>query len=73
VIIPTFAKKINGMNDFPVFKYNKQVSLLDISPEITQVKKIKRLKHGEVFLDGNHSKYWVQQILADKIIKDYLE
>ncbi|MDD4974868.1 MAG: hypothetical protein PHY93_10990 [Bacteriovorax sp.] len=74
VIIPAFANRINDLNNIPVFKNdNNRMILLDISEEILKRRKEKKLKFGDIFPDGSHSRNWVQQLLADRIISKFLK
>jgi hypothetical protein len=44
---------------------------LDVSDDIEKIKKEKNLKHNDIFVDGSHSRIWVHQIIADKIISKF--
>jgi hypothetical protein len=63
---PSFIK------DLPIYRQNDpRMIFLDVSDDIEKIKKEKNLKHNDIFVDGSHSRIWVHQLIADKIISKF--
>ena len=69
LVIPTPARVGDRLKELPLFKNdNERVALIEVYEEINEMRTLRDLKFFDIYPDGSHSRAWVHELLANKIL-----
>lgn len=69
LVVPTPARAGDELKEMSFLKKaDERVALVEIYDEINEMKNLRDLKFFDIYPDGSHSRIWVHELLANKIL-----